>query len=67
MAAAKVGDATKCSPSVPAAEKNKYCNTEFDTEPDMNKDCKNPEDYCMMCCENEIGVKHIKERGECLK
>jgi len=43
MAAAKFGDAKKCDPKQPAADKTKYCNVEFDTDPDLNKDCKDPE------------------------
>jgi hypothetical protein len=43
MGAAKLGDASRCDPKQPAAEKTKYCNAEFDTDPDLNKDCKDPE------------------------
>lgn len=43
MAAVKKGDISKCDPKNPKAEKVKYCNTEFDSDPDMNTDCKDPE------------------------
>jgi hypothetical protein len=43
MAAVKLGDPKKCDPANPKAEKTKYCNEEFDTDPDMNADCKDPE------------------------
>jgi hypothetical protein len=36
MAAVKKGDITKCDPANPKAEKTKYCNEEFDSDPDMN-------------------------------
>lgn len=42
-AAAKVGDISLCDPSRPSAEKTNYCNKNFDTDPDLNKDCKDPE------------------------
>lgn len=43
MAAAKLGDPTLCPPTKSAADKTKYCNENFDTDPDLNKDCKDPE------------------------
>jgi hypothetical protein len=43
LAANKMGDASLCDPKQPAAEKTKYCNKSFDTDPDLNKDCKDPE------------------------
>lgn len=43
MAAVKNGDATLCDPDTPKADKTKYCNDNFDTDPDANKDCKDPE------------------------
>jgi len=43
MQAAKMGDLKLCAPSRPAADKTKYCNENFDTDPDLNKDCKDPE------------------------
>lgn len=43
MAAVKQGDIKKCDPARTKAEKTKYCNENFATDPDMNKDCKDPE------------------------
>jgi len=43
MANVKFGDANKCDPSTPKATKTKYCNENFDTDPDLNADCKDPE------------------------
>lgn len=43
MQAAKNGDASLCAPSRSSQEKTKYCNESFDTDPDLNKDCKDPE------------------------
>jgi len=67
MAANKLGDITKCDPNQPKANKDRYCNIEFDDDPGMNQDCKDPEDFCFLCCENEAGVKHMEERNECFK
>jgi hypothetical protein len=36
MAAAKLGDITKCDQKNPLEEKNAYCNKEFDTDPGLN-------------------------------
>jgi len=43
MKAGKLGDPKKCDPATPKPEKVKYCNETFDTDPDMNADCKDPE------------------------
>lgn len=43
MSASKLGDPKKCDPAVPKTEKIKYCNENFDDDPDMNSDCKDPE------------------------
>jgi hypothetical protein len=43
MKANKNGDAKLCNPKNSASDKNKYCNKEFDVDPDLNKDCKDPE------------------------
>jgi len=65
MAAAKLGDITKCDPKNPSEVKNTYCNREFDDDPNLNQDCKDPESYCFICCENEAGVRHVQERTQC--
>jgi len=62
MAASKLGDISKCDPKNPTELKNTYCNREFDDDPNLNQDCKDPESYCFICCENEAGVKHVQER-----
>lgn len=38
-----MGDILKCDPKIPAEDKIKYCNAEFTIDPDLNKDCKDPE------------------------
>lgn len=44
MAAVKLGDITLCdSATRTKAEMLKYCNENFDTDPDLNSDCKDPE------------------------
>jgi len=43
MASTKKGDGSLCNPANSKAQKTKYCNDNFDTDPDMNKDCKDPE------------------------
>lgn len=32
----------------------------------MNEACKDPDSFCNICCENEVGVKYKTERNECL-
>jgi len=66
MAAVKLGNPAVCDPDTPKAEKTKYCNESFDDDADMNADCKDPEQYCNICCENEVGLKFKSERNACL-
>jgi len=30
-------------------------------------DCKNPNQYCYICCENEFGETHADEREKCFE
>jgi hypothetical protein len=42
-----------------------YCNSNFsDASPNKFKECLG-EDYCFVCCENEFGEMHIKDREKC--
>ncbi len=43
----------------------KYCDSNFLDNYAKNQDCKNPDDFCYVCCENEFGNMYIKERDNC--
>ena len=43
----------------------KYCDSNFMDNYSKNLDCKNPDDFCYVCCENEYGNMYIKERDLC--
>jgi len=43
----------------------KYCDTNFIDNFAQNKQCKDPEDFCYICCENEYGNMYIKQRDTC--
>lgn len=30
-------------------------------------ECKDEENYCFMCCENEFGGMHQKEKAKCME
>lgn len=43
MKAAHLGDAALCDPKRSSGDKMKYCNDNFDTDANLNKDCKDPD------------------------
>ena len=42
-----------------------YCNTNFIDNFTRNSDCKDSENFCYVCCENEYGNMYIKKRDKC--
>jgi len=56
LASHNKGDMNNCKPSNPRQEVDKYCNRVFDTDVGLNKDCKDMDQFCYMCCENEFGT-----------
>ena len=68
----KVGDATKCFvPNINNIDHIKkvedYCTSSFIDNYLKLAECKAPESYCYVCCENEFGEVHILERDKCYK
>jgi len=43
----------------------KYCDANFIDNFVKNQQCKDPEDFCYVCCENEYGNMYIKQRDKC--
>lgn len=44
----------------------KYCNSNFiDSAPTKFNECLNETTFCYICCENEFGDMHVKERDRC--
>ena len=43
----------------------KYCDNNFMDNYAKNQDCKNPDDFCYVCCENEYGNMFINQRDKC--
>jgi hypothetical protein len=69
---AKVGDALRCFvPNTSNPEDLKkvddYCTSSFFDNYLKLAECKAPETYCYICCENEFGEVHILERDKCYK
>lgn len=46
-------------------ERETYCNNAFPDDYMINVDCKDPENFCYTCCENEFGNMHMNKREEC--
>jgi hypothetical protein len=69
---AKIGNIKNCfnpgnlqAASVPKIEE--YCQINFADSNSKFMDCKSPDSFCFICCENEFGDMHIKERETCYK
>ena len=63
----KKGDLNLCPPKQPQTKMDDYCNKNFNTEPEENEDCKDPEQFCIICCDNEFGQFTTEDRVKCLK
>jgi len=46
-------------------ERLNYCDANFITDYIMNSDCKDEEQFCYICCENEFGNMFLVKREEC--
>jgi len=66
MKANKLGDWRKCKR---ARDDKKlifdYCNGNFSDNYIKNNDCKDHDNFCYVCCENEYGNMYIKKRDMC--
>jgi len=66
----KQGNMNNCfKPTTSEDDKKKvlsYCNSNFtDASPSKFNECLNVNTYCYVCCENEFGDMHVKEREKC--
>jgi len=66
MMANKEGDIRFCKKGKKdLKERDTYCNANFIDNFVLNYDCKNDENFCYMCCENEFGSQFYMERNGC--
>ena len=42
-----------------------YCNANFIDDYAKNMNCRDPENFCYVCCENEYGNMFLKKRDQC--
>ena len=62
----RFGDWKLCKDSRRTKEKVlKYCDANFMDNFTKNQSCKDPDDFCYICCENEYGNMYIKQRDKC--
>ena len=62
----KYGDMMICKNTrVDKQKMQKYCDLNFLDNYAKNQDCKNPDDFCYVCCENEFGNMFIDQRDKC--
>ena len=61
--AEKKGDMKQCKDTKNQQERDNYCNHIENIY--LNLDCKKETDFCTICCENEFGDMHQKEREIC--
>jgi seryl-tRNA synthetase len=61
------GDQNKCKTAMKSEdERLKYCQINFDDIAKFST-CKEDDDFCTICCENEFGEMHIDKRNMCIK
>ena len=62
----KYGDMMICKNTrVDKQKMQKYCDLNFLDNYAKNQDCKNPDDFCYVCCENEFGNMFLRKREKC--
>jgi len=68
LKASKLGDYSQCNPKE-ATESSiiTYCDKNFYEDVNENMACKDPDEFCTVCCENEVGEYHAQQRKECLE
>lgn len=62
----KKGSPASCTPKATTDEIKSYCNKAYGDDFNMNLDCRNPENFCYFCCENEFGASMADERQACM-
>jgi len=66
MLANKQGDWKVCKRSRDSKNKmGEYCNANFVDNFNKNLECKDPENFCYICCENEYGNMYLQKRDKC--
>jgi len=63
----KLGDMNSCFAPSSASDNTiyEYCVKYFSDNFVKFDDCKNPKNFCYVCCENEFGEVHVLEREKC--
>jgi len=66
MVANKLGDWRVCKKARDNKKLvNDYCNSNFIDNQVKNQDCREGDNFCYICCENEYGNMYIKKRDKC--
>jgi hypothetical protein len=66
VSANKEGNMNLCKENRSDVEKIKsYCNNNITTDYAKNQECKDPGNFCYICCATEFGDMHISKRDEC--
>jgi hypothetical protein len=64
----KKGDVGKCKKAMEGPnERILYCQGNFVDDFNNLTNCKEGDDFCMLCCDNEFGDYYINERQKCYK
>ena len=61
----KKGNVSTCRPNATKDEIKNYCNVQFSDDIAINLDCRNPDNFCFICCEYELGAKNFEAREDC--
>jgi len=65
LKAEQEGDGTKCKATTSEDYRVNYCNLAFAESWEENKNCREPGQFCWICCETEYGSMHIDARDAC--
>jgi hypothetical protein len=66
--ASKKGDATRClNAQKSQTDRNNYCQASYADDYAGFSNCKEADDFCTLCCDNEFGELNVQDRLNCYK
>ena len=67
ITAEKTGDTQNCLNALGnESHIKRYCSIAYSSDSESELECKNSDNFCYLCCENEFGELHKDERNKCI-
>jgi hypothetical protein len=64
----KKGDISRCTTALKSQnDKNNYCQANYPEDYNGLQNCKEADEFCTLCCDNEFGELNVNDRQSCYK